>query len=220
MSEQGELWEIGAWVAIFHAQKGEDGRNRNVLLAFQKKYLFLSYCPIAHYLKQHYPWLEQVCWSSRKSCLLLQGHHAHFSWYPPTSPMAHPSLSPCSLETTDISLTPVVFRATWGTVRDNFLYKNVIWLGESMEISALTLIEILSERQSSCRIDLSGVISPWCPVGEYSWLLIIVVVAVVAVVFVVVVLGKDHTLFFPPQCGYLLFFATAYIAYLNNSTCK
>lgn len=88
-------------------------------------------------------------------------------------------------------------------------HKNIIWLGQSRHISALSSIEILPERQSSCRLDLSGVISSWCSVNEYSCFLI--------VVFVVVV-GKDHNLsFFPPQSGYLLFFAAAYVAYLKNS---
>lgn len=183
--------------------KGVAGGNQNALLAFQQKYLFLSYCPITDFLKQHYPWLEQVCWSQQK--VLLASPRASCPWFPPASPMAHPSLRPCSLKTTDISLTPTVFRATWGTVRGNFLYKNGIWLGQSRETSALTSIEILPERQPSCRLDLSGAISPWCPVDEYSWLLLLIV-------------GKDHNLFFPPQSGYLLFFA--YGAYLNNSTCK
>lgn len=163
---------------------GVGGGNQNVLLAFQQKYLFLSYCPIADYLKQHSPQLEQVCWSQQK--VLLAPPRASCSRFPTASPMAYPSLRPCSLKTTDVSLMshwPTVFRATWGTVRGNFLYKNGIWLGQSRQISALTSIEILPERQPSCRLDLSGVISPWCPVDEYFWLLLLLV------------FGKDHNLF-------------------------
>lgn len=35
MSEEGELWDIPAWLAAFHAQQGEGGRNCHVLPAFQ-----------------------------------------------------------------------------------------------------------------------------------------------------------------------------------------
>lgn len=40
------------------------------------------------------------------------------------------------------------------------------------------------------RLDLSGVISPWCPVDGYSSLFV--------VVGFIVILGKDHNLFQPP----------------------
>lgn len=86
------------------------------------------------------------------------------------------------------------------SLRGNFPYKNVTWHGQSRQISALTSVEMLPEWQSSCRLNLSGIISVWYPVDEYSWCLLIVIA---------VFLGKDHNLFFPPQS---LFFAAGYVA--------
>lgn len=97
--------------------------------------------------------------------------------------MAHPSLRACPVNIVDILLTPMVLRATWGTVKGIFLNKTVIWLGQSRQFSTLTSVEIVPERHFPCRLDLSGVISPWCPVDEDSWRLLLLLLLLKLIIF-------------------------------------
>lgn len=180
---------LGITFSCLVGGREKQGGIKMPCLPFKKK-LFLLYCPIADYLKQHYSWLEQVCWSQQK-ILLAPPRASRPLFLTPTS-VPHGTFQPQILFSQGISLTPTVFRATWGTVRGNFLYKNVIWLGQSRQISALTSTQILPERHSSSRLDLSGVISPWCPFDGYSFLFVVVV-------GFIVILGKDHNLFHTPS---------------------